>query len=58
MESEANVVLGVSSVMVLCSRCVPNCFAVVENVVPTDTGPSVDFVTFGSSVGGGGFEPP
>ena len=36
---------GVSSVIVLCSRWVPNCFAVVENVVPTATGPSVDFVT-------------
>ena len=32
--------------MVLCSRCVPNCFAVVENVVPTATGPSVDLRHF------------
>ena len=43
-ESQANKELGCISVIVLCSRCVPNCFAVVEYVDPTATGPSLDFV--------------
>ncbi len=38
VDSQANALPGESSVMVLCSRCVPNCFAVVENVLPTATG--------------------
>ena len=36
---QANVLPGESSVTVLSSRCVPNCFAVVENTLPIATGP-------------------
>jgi hypothetical protein len=36
---------GSSSVTVLCSRCVPNCFATVEKVDPIAIGPSESFVT-------------